>query len=143
MRVKSSIQQEFIPVCEPVLGNKELQYVTEVVRSGWISSKGSFIERFEEGFARYCGAKYGVAVCNGTVALHLALAVVGVGSKDEVIVPDFTMIACANVVAYLGARPAFVDAESETWCIDPSLIESKIGRRTKAIMPVHIYGHPV
>jgi perosamine synthetase len=135
--------EDFIPVCEPVLGNKELQYVTETVQSGWISSKGSFIQRFEEGFARYCGAKYGIAVCNGTVALHLALAVIGIGRGDEVIVPDFAMIACANSVSYLGARPVFVDAESETWCVDPSLIESKIGKRTKVIMPVHMYGHPV
>jgi len=136
-------RDDFIPVCEPVLGDKELRYVAECLRSGWISSKGPFIERFEEGFARYCGAKYGIAVCNGTVALHLALAVIGVSSGDEVIVPDFTMIACANAVSYLGAKPVFVDSEIETWCIDPSLIESKIGERTKAIMPVHIYGHPV
>ena len=141
--VKASSRHDFIPVCEPVLGNKELEYVAEAVRSGWISSKGSFIERFEEGFARYCGAKYVIAVCNGTVALHLALAVIGVSSGDEVIIPDFTMIACANAVSYLGAKPVFVDPDIETWCIDPSLIESKIGERTKAIMPVHIYGHPV
>ncbi len=134
--------EKFIPVCEPALLGNERAYALEVIESGWISSAGKFVPAFEEAFSKYCGVKHGIAVCNGTVALHLALTALGVGKGDEVIIPDFTMIASAFAVCYTGAVPVFVDAEPETWNIDPEKIEGKITKRTKAIMPVHIYGHP-
>lgn len=134
-------RQKRIPVCEPLLAGREEEYVLEAVRSGWISSAGKYIPAFEEAFSRYCGAKHGIAVCNGTVALHLALVAAGVGKGAEVIMPDFTMIASAAAVAYVGARPVFVDAERETWNIDALQIEERINSRTSAIMVVHIYGH--
>ena len=131
---------KFIPVCEPTLLGNELKYVTEAVESGWISSSGKFVNLFEQQFASYCGCKYGVAVCNGTIALHLALVALGIGKGDEVIIPDFTMIATAFAVCYTGAKPVFVDADSDTWNIDVSKIEAKITPRTKAIIPVHLFG---
>lgn len=134
---------KMIPVCEPVLGKEELENVVEAVKTGWISSKGKFVDDFENQFADYCGAKYGFATTNGTAALHLSMLAHGVGRGDEVIVPDFTMIASANAVVYTGAKPVWIDSETETWNIDISKIEERITGRTKAIMPVHIYGHPV
>jgi perosamine synthetase len=131
---------EIIPVCEPALLGNEQEYVLDAVRTGWISSSGSYVSRFENAFSRYCGAKYGIGVCNGTTAIHLALAAAGIGPEDEVIVPDFTMIASAVAVCYVGAMPVFVDADNNTWNIDAKRIEEKITNRTKAIMPVHIYG---
>jgi len=131
-----------IPVCEPTLKGNELKYVSECVETNWISSGGSFIKKFEEAFSNYCGAKYGIGCANGTVAIHLALESMGVKPGDEVIVPDFTMIACTNAVLYAGAKPVFVDAEPETWCINPALVREKVSEKTTAIMPVHIYGHP-
>lgn len=132
-----------IPVCEPRLGGNEKKYVLDCVESNWISSAGKYIPLFEQEFSRRCGAKYGVACCNGTVALHLALATLGIGPGDEVIVPTFTMIATANSVTYTGAKPVLVDSEMETWNMDVTQIEDKITERTRAIMPVHTYGHPV
>jgi len=132
-----------IPVCEPKLSGKELEYVTDCIKTNWISSKGKYITEFEEKFSKYCGAKYGIATCNGTTALHLALASLGIKSGDEVIIPTFTMIATANSVTYTGAKPVLVDSEPQTWNIDPSKIEEKITKRTKAIMVMHTYGHPV
>lgn len=131
-----------IPIAEPCLGKEELSNVTEAVNSGWISSKGEFIEAFEENFARYCGVKYGVATSNGTVALHLALNALEVRMSDEIIVPTLAFIAVANAVTYCNAKPVFVDSHSEYWCIDPDKIEEKITPKTKAIVPVHLYGHP-
>jgi perosamine synthetase len=131
-----------IPVCEPKLSGKELEYVTDCIKTNWISSKGKYITEFEERFSRYCGAKYGIATCNGTAALHLALASLGIGPGDEVICPSFSMIATANSITYTGAKPVLVDSEPETWNIDPSKIEEKITDRTKAIMVMHTYGHP-
>jgi len=131
-----------IPLTEPAIGTEELRNVTEAVNSGWISSKGPFIKEFEEAFARYVGAKYGVATSNGTAALHLALAALGIGKGDRVIVPTLTFVAVANAVKYTGAEPVFVDSHPEYWCIDPSIIEDKVDNRTKAIIPVHLYGHP-
>ena len=131
---------KFIPVCEPLLAGNELKYVTEAVETGWISSSGKFVSQFEEQFAAYSDCKYGVAVCNGTIALHLALVSLGIGKGDEVIIPTFTMIASAFAVCYTGARPVFVDADKKTWNIDVTKIEEKITPRTKAIMPVHIFG---
>ena len=132
--------EKFIPVCEPSLLGNELKYVTEAVSSGWISSAGKYVTAFEVEFAKYCGCKYGVSVCNGTIALHLALIALGIGKDDEVIVPAFTMIASAFAVCYTGAMPVFVDADPKTWNIDVNKIEEKITPKTKAIMPVHIFG---
>ena len=129
-----------IQVCEPFLNGNELKYVTDAVETGWISSAGKYVTAFEKQFAEYCGCKYGVAVCNGTVALHLALTALGIGKGDEVIIPTFTMIASAFAVCYTGATPVFVDADKNTWNIDVTKIEEKITSRTKAIMPVHIFG---
>lgn len=131
---------EFVPVCEPFLNGNELKYVTDAVSTGWISSAGKYVSEFEKQFAAYCGCKYGVAVCNGTISLHLALVALGIGKGDEVIIPTFTMIASAFAVCYTGATPVFVDADKNTWNIDVSKIEEKITPRTKAIMPVHIFG---
>ena len=131
---------KFIPVCEPLLAGNELKYVTEAVETGWISSSGKFVTQFEEQFAAYSDCKYGVAVCNGTIALHLALLALGIGKDDEVILPTFTMIASAFAVCYTGAKPVFVDADKDTWNIDVNKIEEKITPKTKAIMPVHIFG---
>lgn len=130
----------FIPVCEPTLLGNELKYVTDAVQTGWISSAGKYVTEFEQKFAAYCGCKYGVAVCNGTVALHLALVALGIGKGDEVIIPDFTMIATAFAVCYTGATPVFVDADPDTWNIDTTKIEEKITPHTKAIIPVHLFG---
>lgn len=132
----------FIPVCEPLLNGNELTYVQDCLNTGWISSTGKYVKAFEEAFAAYCDARYAVAVTNGTVALHLALVAAGIGKGDEVIIPNFTMIATAFSVCYTGAIPVFVDADPLTWNIDPNLIEAKITKRTKAILPVSIFGHP-
>jgi perosamine synthetase len=132
-----------IPVNEPRLGEQELKYVTECVNSGWISSEGRFLEAFESEWARYCGRKFGVAVCNGTVALELAVASLKLGANDEVILPTFTIISCLQAVLYAGAKPVLVDADARTWCMDVKQVAQKITSRTRAIMPVHIYGHPV
>lgn len=134
------MMDKFIPVCEPLLAGNELKYVTDAVNTGWISSAGKYVTEFENQFAAYSGCKYGVAVCNGTVALHLALVALGIGKGDEVIVPSFTMIASAFAVCYTGAKPVFVDADSQTWNIDIKQMEAKITPRTKAIMPVHVFG---
>jgi perosamine synthetase len=131
-----------IPVCIPLLGEKELENVIDCIKTNWISSKGKYVEEFEDKFAKYCGCKYGVTTTSGTTALHLALASIGVGKGDEVIIPASTMIATAFAVVYCDATPVLVDAEPETWNIDVAKIEEKITDRTKAIMPVHIYGHP-
>ena len=131
-----------IPVAEPFLGKEELNNVIDAVKSGWISSRGNYIPRFESEFAAYCGTRYGVATANGTVALHLSLAALEIGEGDEVIVPTLTFIATANAVRYTGAKPVFVDAHPNYWCLDPERIEAAITARTKAIIPVHLYGHP-
>jgi perosamine synthetase len=131
-----------VRIAEPSLGAEELNNVVEAVQSGWISSQGKFIPEFEQKFARYCGAQYGVASSNGTVALHLALKALGVGKGDEVIVPDLTFIATANAVTHSGAEPVLVDSHPSYWCIDPERIEKSITKRTRAIIPVHLYGHP-
>jgi perosamine synthetase len=134
---------KMIPVNEPLLGERELEYVTECVRTGWVSSAGRFIEEFEQKWASYCGRRHGIAVSNGTVALQVAAACVGLKPGDEVIMPTFTIISCALAAIYNGAVPVLVDSDPRTWCMDVNQIEAKITRRTRAIMPVHIYGHPV
>jgi perosamine synthetase len=131
-----------IPVSEPVfLGNEET-YVMDCLRTRWISSLGSYIVRFEEAFAQKIGVAHGVACSNGTAGLHMALEVLGVGAGDEVIIPDFTIIVSANVIIMTGARPVLVDIEPDTWCIDPEKIAAAMTPRTKAIIVVHMYGHP-
>lgn len=132
-----------IPVNEPLLGDAEQANVLETVRSGWISSAGEFIDRFESSWAEYCGVKHGVAVSNGTVALQLAVAALDLEPGDEVIMPSFTIISCAMAVVYNGGVPVLVDADPDTWCMDVDQVEAKITSRTRALMPVHIYGHPV
>ena len=132
-----------IPVNEPRLGERELEYISECVRTGWVSSGGRFIDEFEERWAAYCGRRYGIAVSNGTAALQLAVACLGLEPGDEVILPTFTIISCALAVIYNGGVPVVVDSEPRTWCLDVHQAEKKITHRTRAIMPVHIYGHPV
>jgi len=132
-----------VPVNEPLLGDRELELVSQCVRTGWISSSGRFIEEFEQRWAGYCGRRHGVAVCNGTVALQLAVAALDLSPGDEVIVPTFTIISCATAITLSGAVPVLVDADPETWCMDVDQVASKITPRSRAIMPVHIYGHPV
>jgi perosamine synthetase len=131
-----------IPVAIPDLSGNEAKYVQEAIESTWISSSGAFLDRFEAEFAEACGAKHSLAVCNGTVALHLALLALDVRPGDEVLVPSLTYIATANAVRYVGAVPIFVDVDPETWCIDPKLLEEAITPRTKGIIAVHLYGHP-
>lgn len=138
----SYLHRLVLPVAEPEVGDKELEYVTECITSNWISSIGKFVTRFEDEFARFCGTRYAIATSNGTVALHLALVTLGIGHGDEVIVPTLTFIATANAVTYTGAKPVFVDSERQTWNIDPEKIEAAITPRTKAVIPVHLYGHP-
>jgi len=137
------MEKNEIPVCEPTLRGRELEYLTNCIKTNWISSKGNYVVEFEKEFSRFCNANYGIATSSGTTALHLALVALGIGKNDEVIVPTLTMIATTNPVIFAGATPVFVDSEPNTWNIDVSAIEEKITDRTKAILPVHIYGHPV
>lgn len=132
-----------ISVNEPRIGEQELKYVMECLQTGWISSEGHFVEAFEEKWAAYCGMRYGIAVSNGTTALHLALACLDLQPGDEVILPTFTIISCVQAIIYNGGTPVLVDSEPRTWCMNVEQVEAKINRHTRAIMPVHIYGHPV
>src|SRR5262245_19684410 len=118
--------RESIPVNEPVIGEKEIQYVLKCLNTGWISSEGSFITEFENRWAEYCGMKFGVTVSNGTAALQAAVACLGLQPGDEVIMPTFTIISCAQAVVYNGGVPVLVDSDPATWCIDVNQIESKI-----------------
>ena len=131
-----------IPLAMPDLSGNEEKYVVEAIRSSWISSTGIFTERFETEFAQLCSTRAAIGVCNGTVALHLAMLGLDVRPGDEVLVPSLTYIATANAVRYVGAEPVFVDVDPNTWCIDPKLLEASITRRTKGIIAVHLYGHP-
>ena len=135
--------KRLIPVGAPALVGNEKAYVLDCLESTWISSSGKYIEGFEAAFADFCGVKYALSCCNGTVALHLALMALGVGPGDEVIVPTLTFVATANAVTYCGGRPVFVDSEPETWNLDPTQVETLITPRTKGIIVVHLYGHPV
>jgi perosamine synthetase len=132
----------FIPISKPSITQKEIDYVTDAVTSTWISSLGKYIDRFEREFALYCGSKHAIAVSNGTVAIHLAAYALGLGEDDEVIMPNLSFIATANAVMLTGAKPVFADIDPFNLCLDPQKIESLITPKTKAIMPVHIYGHP-
>jgi len=133
---------EFVPVYRPYLGGNEKQYVNQCIDSSWISSKGIFVERFERAFADFVGASHVTSVCNGTVALHLALEALGFAPQDEVIVPTLTYIASVNTIIQAGATPVFADSLDATWQVDPRDVRRKITSRTKALMVVHLYGHP-
>ncbi len=132
-----------IPVCEPTLTGKEKEYVDDCLNANWISSGGKYIGLFEQAFADFCGAKYCVSCVNGTAALHLALAAAGVGPGDEVIIPSFAMIAVCNSVIYTGATPVLVDSELDTWNMDPAGVAAAVSDRTRAVITMHTYGHPV
>lgn len=131
-----------IPISKPEILEAEILRVTEAVSSGWVSSLGPYLDDFEQQFAHFCGVKHCITTANGTVAIHLALSALDIGAGDEVIVPDLTFAATINAVLLAGATPVIVDVCPKTWCINPALIEKAITPRTKAIIPVHLYGHP-
>lgn len=131
---------ERISIANPVFNGNEKKYLNECIDTGWVSANGRFIEAFQKEFAAFCGTKYALACSNGTVTLHLALIALGVGPGDEVIMPTLTYIATANAVRMCGAKPVFVESDAETWNVDPEAIEAAITPRTKAIIPVHLYG---
>ena len=131
-----------IPVNVPLVDGKEKELLVSCIETGWISSDGPYVNEFEEKFSTYLGARYGVAVCNGTAALEVALYAAGIGMGDEIIMPSFTIISCAVAALRLGAVPVLVDINNDTWNMDVTQIENKITSRTKAIMAVHMYGHP-
>ena len=133
-------QSSYFPVAIPNLNGNEFKYLTDAFLSTWISSQGEYIEHFEDNFSNYCDTRYGIAVSNGTVALHLALITLGIGKGDEVIVPDLTFAATINTVLHANATPVIVDVENDSWCVDPKEIEKAITSKTKAIIPVHLYG---
>ncbi|MFH1235299.1 MAG: DegT/DnrJ/EryC1/StrS family aminotransferase [Candidatus Diapherotrites archaeon] len=133
---------ERIPVSSVALAGNELKYLKECVETKWVSSEGEFVKKFEQEFAKYCGTRHAVSVSNGTHALHLALLCHGIKAGDEVIVPDLTFVATANAVAYIGAKPVCADIDRETWNIGPEKIKPLISKKTKAIIPVHLYGLP-
>src|SRR5262249_17874827 len=133
----------FIPVNEPVLDGNEKKYLVECIDTGWISSDGPFVRLLEEGLAQRVGRKYGIAVANGSAALDIAVAALGLGPGDAVILPTFTIISCAAAIVRAGATPVVVDADFADWNMDVSQIGAKITSRTRAIMVVHIYGLPV
>jgi perosamine synthetase len=137
------LERRIIPVCEPALEGNETRYVLDCVNTGWISSAGKYIPLFEQAFSGKVGCEYGVACVSGTTAIHLILAALGLGPGDEVIIPTFTMIATAYAVSYTGAQPVLVDSERNTWNMDVAQIEARITDRTRAIVVVHTYGHPV
>src|SRR3569833_2759944 len=126
----------------PDMSHREFRAVLDAFLSSWISSKGPYVEKFEEGFARFAGARHGIAVSNGTVALHLAQVALGIGPGDEVIVPDLTFAATINAVLYCGATPVIVDVDQCTWCLSLATVEAACTSRTRAIIPVHLYGRP-
>ena len=130
-----------IPIAKPLLGKEEIDAVKEVMNSGMIA-QGPKVEEFELAFSEYTGCDYAAAVNSGTAALHIALLAHGIGKEDEVITSPFSFIATANSILYTGAKPVFVDVELDTFNIDPERVKEKITSKTKAIMPVHLYGHP-
>jgi perosamine synthetase len=133
---------KFIPIAKPIFLGNEKAYISECIDGGWISSAGKFIEDFERQFADFCNVKYAVAVSNGTVALHLALVALGISNGDEVIVPDLTFAATANSVIYTGAQPVLADVAADSWTIDINRCKDLLTDRTRAIIPVHLYGQP-
>ncbi|WP_051392415.1 LegC family aminotransferase [Kurthia huakuii] len=157
--VKKQYNQDFVPLHEPTFNEKELEYVTDCVKTGWVSSVGAYVTRFEEDLAKMVGVKRAVAVVNGTAALHIALKVVGVQPNEEVLMPALTFIATANAISYAGAVPHFVDVSESTLGLDPLkldsylakiavkqngvLINKETGRVIRAVVPMHTFGHPV
>lgn len=133
-------KQKFIPWAKPTLFGNEKKYILDALESTWISG-GKYVELLEKSIAEYCGVKFGVAVSSGTAALHLSLLALGIGSGDEVIVPGFTFVAPVNMVIAVGATPVYVDIDPRTWCIDVEMVNASITSRTKAIVPVHLYGN--
>jgi len=131
-----------IPVCEPLIGDNVQPLVRECIETGWISSEGKFIREFEDKWAAYCGASHGVAVSNGTCALQIAMSALDLEPGSEVILPSFTIISCAIAIIEAGCVPVLVEVERDTWNMDIDQIEAKITPRTRAIMPVHLYGQP-
>lgn len=132
-----------IPVNEPLLDGAERQLLDQCIETGWISSEGPFVKRFEEEFATRVGRKHAIAVCNGTAALEASVSALGLGPGDEVILPTFTIISCAAAIVRVGAKPVVVDCDHLTWNMRAELVAEKITTKTKAIMVVHIYGLPV
>jgi perosamine synthetase len=132
----------YLPVAAPMFAGNELKYVSDCVLTGWVSSAGKYVTEFEKVFSNFCDTEFAISTSSGTSALHLALLSIGVGKGDEVIVPSFTFISTANAVKFTGATPVFVDSEIETWNINPQEIEKAITEKTKAVIPVHLYGHP-
>jgi perosamine synthetase len=131
-----------IPVYQPSLSGNEKKYVNDCLDSTWISSKGKYIEAFENSFAKFIGVQHAASVSNGTVAIHLALIALGIGPGDEVIVPSLTYIASVNPIVYAGATPVFVDSLRDSWQMNPDDVRKKVTSKTRAIMAVHLYGHP-
>lgn len=132
-----------ILVSEPVVGKKELENILDCLETGWISSAGKYIDEFERSWSSYCGMKHGIAVSNGTAALEIAVSCLQLEKDSEIILPTFTIISCAQAITKQGLVPVLVDCEEDTGCMDISKIEEKITKKTKAIMCVHMYGHPV
>ena len=137
------MKKKIINVSEPKLSNKTKDYVLDCIKTEWISSSGSYLETFEKKWAKYCNKKYAVSVTSGTAALIIALKALNLKPGDEVIMPSFTIISCALAVIEAGAKPVLVDCDLDTWCIQPYEIKKKINNRTKAILIVHMFGHPV
>lgn len=133
----------FIPVSEPLVGDNTLPLVSECVNTGWVSSEGRFIPEFERKFSQFCGAAHGVAVSNGTTALQVAMKALSLEPASEVIMPSYTIISCATAILEADCVPVLVDCDPETWCMDLDQVEAAITPRTRAIMPVHMFGHPV
>ncbi len=133
---------DFIPVFEPLIGDNVLPLVSECVTSGWVSSEGRFITEFEKKFAAVCGAEHGVAVSNGTTALQVAVSALRLPAGSEIILPSYTIISCAIAIIEAGCKPVLVDCEPDTWCLDIDQVEAKITPLTRAVMPVHMFGHP-
>jgi len=140
--IERTNMNKLIPISQPSITQKEIDYITDAIKSGWVSSLGKYIDEFEEKFAKFCNTKYALATSNGTTALHLTLVSLGITKNDEIIIPDFTFVATASAVKYIGAKVVTVDINEDTLCIDPQAIEKAITSKTKAIIPVHLYGHP-
>lgn len=157
--VKTMYKKDFVPLHEPTFDNKEVDYVTDCIKTGWVSSVGAYVTKFEDELAKFVGVKRAVAVVNGTAALHIALKVAGVEADDEVLMPSLTFIATANAVSYCGAVPHFIDVHEETLGVDPFKLEAYLQeiseirnnelynkqtkRRIKALVPMHTFGHAV
>jgi len=139
--IDAPVRRTFLPFNQPDIGQAEIDEVVDTLRSGWITT-GPKTKEFERRFAEYIGVRHAIAVNSCTGGLHIALAAAGVGPGDEVIVPTMTFCATANVVVHLGATPIVVDVEPDTLNIDPQCLEAAITPRTKAVIPVHLYGHP-